>query len=331
MRNSGWFGWALTGVLVAASAVCAQQTGTNPTVSGAAAVVNGQTIPEVAVQRALRRVPPPKRNEARAEILNFLIDNALVDQYLVSRNTKVEPASVEAKVTELREAVKKQGKTTLEKALQEAGVSLDELRQQITAQLRWDAFAAEQATDARVQAYFQQHKEMFDGSTVRARHILLTPADNSPQTAEQTRAKLTSFKKQIDDEVNAELAKLPANTDAGVRESARARLTEQAFSTVASKESACPSKQHGGDLGYFPRAGMMVEPFAQAAFALKPFQVSDVVTTPFGQHLILVTDRKPGKDLDYDKVKDVVKEAYSDYLREAVAKQLRVRATITIK
>ena len=97
--------------------------------------MNGQEISEASLQRALRRVPPAKHAEARGEILNFLIDTTLVDQYLAGQKVQVPATDVDSKITELREAVKKQGQTTLEKKLQEAGVSEAELRKQIEAQL----------------------------------------------------------------------------------------------------------------------------------------------------------------------------------------------------
>ena len=53
----------------------------------------------------------------------------------------------------------------------------------------------------------------------------------------------------------------------------------------------------------------MVEPFAKAAFTLPPYKVSDVVTTQFGHHLILVTERKPGKAVKYEEIKEDVKES----------------------
>jgi len=62
----------------------------------------------------------------------------------------------------------------------------------------------------------------------------------------------------------------------------------------------------------------MVEPFARAAFALKPFQMSDPVGTEFGYHLILVVDSKPGKTVKYEDVKTRVQDVYSERLREAV-------------
>ena len=55
----------------------------------------------------------------------------------------------------------------------------------------------------------------------------------------------------------------------------------------------------------------MVEPFARAAFALKPYTMSDVVQTQFGCHLILVTDRKAGQEVKFADVKDEVRETIS--------------------
>jgi peptidyl-prolyl cis-trans isomerase C len=58
--------------------------------------------------------------------------------------------------------------------------------------------------------------------------------------------------------------------------------------------------------------------------------MSDVVSTRFGYHLILVTDRKDGKKVTFDEVKDVVKEIYGDQLRDALLAQLRPTAKIVI-
>jgi peptidyl-prolyl cis-trans isomerase C len=74
----------------------------------------------------------------------------------------------------------------------------------------------------------------------------------------------------------------------------------------------------------------MVEPFARAAFGLEPYQISDVVATEFGYHLVLVTAKKAGEPTKFEDVKETVKEVYGGKLKEAVIGQMRPRAKIVI-
>jgi peptidyl-prolyl cis-trans isomerase C len=301
---------------------------TTPSPTTIAAVVDDEPIPEMAVQRAMKRIPPSRQSEARPEILNFLIDNALIDHYLAKIPVVVEQKEIDAKMATIKEEIKKEG-SSFEKVLKDLMLTEKDLRDKIVAELRWDKFAEAQATEKALRELFDQHHDMFDGTLVSARHILLPPGDD-PQAGEKAKVKLATFKKQIEDEVTKGLAQLPASSDNLAREKARAKLTEDSFAAIAGKESTCPSKAQGGNLGYFPRAGAMVDAFAQTAFALKPYQMSDVVQTQFGYHLILTTDRKPGKDVKFEDVKEEVKEVFHERLRDLMSSRLRPRAKITI-
>jgi peptidyl-prolyl cis-trans isomerase C len=295
-----------------------------------AATVNGQPIYEVAVERALQAVPTDERAKARAEVVQYLIDNAIVDQYLAALKVAVEPKEVETQLVSFKEEIKKheQDYTVVLKRMK---LTEAELRQQIQHQLCWEKFVAQQATDAKLKALFDHMPEAFDGTSVRARHILLTPAADA-KAKEDAAAKLRQIKAEIEKELAAGLAKLPADADGVTKEKLRVALLEEAFGEAARKHSACPSKNDGGDLRWFPRYGSMVEPFAKSAFALKAHQISDVVTTPFGLHLILVTGRRPGVPTKFEdpKVKDAVKEVYESRLKEAVIEQMKPRAKIEI-
>lgn len=63
------------------------------------------------------------------------------------------------------------------------------------------------------------------------------------------------------------------------------------FGKLATEHSTCSSKKRGGELGYFNRT-QMVGPFAEAAFSTPPGQMSDIIKTVHGYHIILVEDRK---------------------------------------
>jgi peptidyl-prolyl cis-trans isomerase C len=294
-----------------------------------AATVNGQPIPEAAVQRGLERVPPDKRAQARPELLNYLIDNVLIDQHLRQLQVTVDNAEVDKRVADMRAELQKE-KKDFEQMLKTLRLTEAELREHITADLRWEKYVTSQATDKVLRELFDANKEMFDGSQVRARHILLTPPAGDAKAGAAAAAQLAGYKKQVEAQVAEGLAKLPANSDNLARAKARATLTDEAFAALAKEKSECPSKAQGGDVGWFRRAGFMVEPFSKAAFALKPNQMSDVVQTPFGYHLILVTERKPGAEVKFEDAKEMAREIYADRLRDGLAAQTRQKARIDI-
>jgi hypothetical protein len=118
--------------------------------------------------------------------------------------------------------------------------------------------------DTRLRALFEKEGT---GATVKARHVLFRlPGDATPAQ----RDSVTKLAQAIRD---------------------RARRGED-FAALAKQYSQEPgAQQSGGDLGFFGK-GSMVAPFEQAAFAMKVGDISDVVETPFGLHIIKVEDRK---------------------------------------
>ena len=287
-----------------------------------------QPIPEVAVHRALRQFPESAKEMARKEIINHLVENTLIDHYLVAIKVNVEPKEVDNLVGELKKelvAVKKDYAAELASMM----LTEEEFRAEVQAQLKWEAFVKGQSTDAALQGLFTSSPDVFDGSMVRARHILFTPGTDKAKQ-EEAAGKLRGIKQVIEQEAAKAVAAAPPTADAIQKEQVRVQKTDELFAAFATRDSLCPSKKDGGDLNFFPRAGAMVEPFAKTAFELKPYQMSDVVATEFGYHLILITARKAGTLKKYEEVKEDVKLLYAMKLREAVLAQMKPKAKIEI-
>jgi parvulin-like peptidyl-prolyl isomerase len=296
--------------------------------TGNAATVNGHAIPEKAVYRALRQFPPQVQVEARKEIMAHLIDQALVDQYLTAIKVTVEDNEVEALLNELK-AELVMAKKDYAKELEAMLLTEAEFRAEVVAQMKWEKFVKQQGTDAALKKMFDENPDVFDGSMVRARHVLINPGDNKAKQ-EEAAQKLRGIRQVVEQEAAKAVAALPPTADALAKEQTKAAKTEELFSAYAKQYSECPSKKDGGDLNFFPRAGAMVEPFAKAAFAVKPYEMTDVVASDFGYHLILVTARKPGTPKKFEEVKEDVRMLFAMRLREAVLGQMKPKAQIAM-
>ncbi|OGT02754.1 MAG: hypothetical protein A2Z65_07740 [Gallionellales bacterium RIFCSPLOWO2_02_58_13] len=105
------------------------------------------------------------------------------------------------------------------------------------------------------------------------------------------------------------------------------------FGALAEKYSDDSSnKASKGDLGYFS-ADMMVKPFSDAAFAMKPGEISAPVETQFGFHVLRLDDAKPGYKQDFDTVSGaIIEQLKAEYLTELKKNHLvDIRADSTIK
>jgi parvulin-like peptidyl-prolyl isomerase len=294
--------------------------------TGVAATVNGQAIPEVAVWRALRQFPESEHISARKEIVNHLVENALIDQYLNALKVTVEPAEVDKLIAELKAELQKAMKDYA-KELEGMMLTEAEFRTEVAAQMKWDKFLKQQGTDPALKAFFDKRPDIFDGSLVRCRHILL-PLETEPAKQAAAKMVLTDIKAAVAAE--AAKAEAAATGDALAKQQAKGRKAEELFGEYAKQRSVCPSKATGGDLQFFPRVGAMVEPFAEAAFKLNVFDLSDVVETEFGYHLILCTAKNPGKAKKFEEVKEDVRAVYAMQLRTAVVNQMRPKAQIAV-
>jgi peptidyl-prolyl cis-trans isomerase C len=246
-----------------------------------------------------------QKKQMQMEAIGMLIDDILMQQFLRKNAPHLDPNEVNKKMAELEESLKKQNKT-LQDFFKETGQSEAQLRINILNMLQWSAFVKQRLSDEDVKHYYDENKEFFDRIMVRASHVVFRVSPTASDTErEAVRAKLAALRQEIES----------GKTD---------------FAEAAKKHSQCTSAPNGGDIGYFPRKMAVEEPFAKAAFALKVGQMSDIVQTDYGVHLIKVTDRKPGQPSDFNKIKDEVREMCMEEMRMALLAQERKTAHVEI-
>lgn len=302
---------------------------------GAAALVNDEVITEGSVRRELGcleclHLPADRLAEARAEGVRLLVDRLLIDQHLRAAGYRVTKAEEDDYLDKLK-ADLKQPRPNLARSPADLHIPEVDLRREIAVHLRWVRYTEAKATDGELRKLFQEHRHWFDGSRVQARHILIALPSNAPGDVGKADQRLRAIRAAIETDVNAGLATVSALTDKDAREKERGRLVTELFSQYAREKSDCPSKAQGGDLGAFLRRGVVEEAFADAAFALRPFQLSDAVRTKFGYHLILVTGRTPGRDVSFEAVQEAVQSHFGEQLKARLASELRQKATVHVK
>lgn len=253
-----------------------------------AAVVNGEiiTLGEVELMIPPSVVPLPAEQRAKLyqAYLEMLIDDHLLHQFLRKNAPPPNQAEVDKEWRELQDALSKR-KQTLAEFLKEARQTEAQLRADIAARVQWRSYINAKYSDAELRAYYQANKVFFDKTFVQASHILKTAGKDARQR-ETARQALEVIRQDI-------LAK---------------KIT---FADAARKYSDCPSRDKGGDIGKFPYIFVVVEPFAKAAFAMKVGEISRVVESEAGLHLILVTNRIEGPPSTFEAVRETVRETYA--------------------
>lgn len=277
-----------------------------------AATVNGDKITLAEVDAVLKQTLPltpltaAQRRQMRVEVLSDMVDDLLVRQFLRKNGPKVDPAEIDAQLKAFGGKLQTDGKT-LADWYKETGQTEAQVRESWTTAMQLTGYVKAAATEEQLKAYFAANKDHFDRVEVKVRHIVVRVGKNAP-AAERAGAK----------------EKLEA-----VRvEIAAGKLD---FAAAAKKHSQCPTAPTGGDIGYIARKGGLVdEAFAKAAFALKSGELSGVVETEFGLHVVQVTDRKPGVPSTYEKSATDVLDSYADDFRADLIAKLRKQGQIQI-
>jgi peptidyl-prolyl cis-trans isomerase C len=274
------------------------------------ATVNGEVITKGDLIDLLNKYPVPagQPEQIYRDAVETIINTRLIGQYLSRLRIPVDEAKIDAEIAQLDKQLKADG-SSLAAAMAENNMSMPELKKQIAARQRWVDFVRQKGTEAELKKFLDSHKDLFSGTQVRASHIMLrVEPDASPAEKEKVRKKLLGIKQQI----------------------VGGKTT---FAEAANKNSEDPANERGagGDLGYFGLNSGFIDEFANAAFAMKKGEISDPVETQYGYHVIQVTDRKEGQQIDFNQQKPLVQQMYATELQKNILTAERKVAKIDIK
>lgn len=222
------------------------------------------------------------------QMLDIIITQEMVYQDAVSKNLVADDKEIQDEYDAYMEIVKKDPEYS---AFVEKN-NIDEafVKEHLTKSLTYNKYSSAMMeeisiSDEEIQKYYDENIADFTKNEVKASHILISTMDENdqPLTEDKKAAKL--------DEANEILGRAKAGED---------------FAALAEEYSDDPgSAINGGDLGFF-QPGVMVPEFNDAAFAMKVGDISDIVETQFGYHIIYVTD-KNDEVTSFEEAKETIK------------------------
>jgi foldase protein PrsA len=231
------------------------------------------------------------------EVLRNMVQQALVFQYAKEHNINVKSTDIDAKIADIKTRL---SDTQLDEALKQQGMTMQDLRDLMQEQLIVTQAVDQQITitNAQMADYLSKNHALLDQpKQVRARHILVSTLAQA-QMIEQ---------------------KLKGGAD---------------FATLAKQYSSDPgSKDKGGELGFFTQ-GAMVKEFSDAAFSMKPGQISAPVHSPYGWHIIQVEAIKPAMVATLansgDKIQQQMKQAQEQTLVPSFMDKLQASGSCVV-
>ena len=225
----------------------------------------------------------------RPSTLDGLITEALLDAEI--KRLDIQPPTPEELDKEM-EKIAAFNNWTMEEFLEkvkESGQTIEEVKERYKKPMTYSKLLYSlhpdecKVTDEEVKQYYDSNPNQYNlAERVRASHILIKPDTSDPnadpnETKAAAKAKAEVLLKQVKEGAD--------------------------FAELAKENSACNSAPRGGDLGFFKRSDMTA-PFEEAALSLEVGQISDVVETEFGFHIIKVTDKQEAKVTSFDEARE---------------------------
>jgi peptidyl-prolyl cis-trans isomerase C len=284
--------------------------------------INGTPIDRGEFERAVKSleaqaggpVPPDRRDGIYRQMVDQLVALKLLSQESVAKKVNVPDADVDGKVAQVRGQFPNEQAFTA--ALAERQITPDKLKAEIKQQLQAMKLVETEigptvtVTDADVSDFYTKNPDKFqEPEAVHAAHILIRNPENADDAA----------KKKARTEAQSVLAQIKKGGD---------------FAALAKQHSQDPgSAANGGDLGFVPK-GQTVPAFEQAAFALKPGQISGVVESPFGFHIIKLIAHRDGRAVPLQEVKAQIEQFLKQQKMQektaAYVEKLKAKAKVEI-
>ncbi|MBT5018907.1 MAG: hypothetical protein HON04_09175 [Planctomicrobium sp.] len=268
------------------------------------ATVNGQELTSAnlnlsffAIQLSADSAP-----QAKAELIETLVDRELVRQFLSKRKVKADKILVEQRMNAVKKMIENKG-DNLTEVLNKAGLSEDSLQAMIAQQITWKTYVNSVLTESQIKEFWGENKEKFDGTELVAAQIF-------------KKVKQSASEEQIKKEMRS-VSELKASIEA----------KEMTFADAAKLLSESPSAKSGGALGSFEYYGQVAQPIAEAAFSTSPGSISDPIRSRYGIHIVQVQKRIPG-DLSLEDARPQVVKVLSKELWEELVIRLRKSARI---
>ncbi|MBO4304111.1 MAG: peptidylprolyl isomerase [Lentisphaeria bacterium] len=284
------------------------------------AIIGTKKITKAEFLKKLGNVPPELLSQMPRNLLEqqfrMAIDTLVNEQLLLSAAEKAGIKPSAALATEEFEkklkAIPPAQMEVLKKELAKQGKTMDDLKKEFTTNpeiinmsainlwVEKNLKSKIKVTDAEVEKFYKDNKDKFkQPRTVTTSHILITA------TAEPGKAGTPKQEKDAKEKAESLLAQIRKGAD---------------FGAIAEKESKCGSAKAKGMLGEMAE-GQLVKEYFDAAFALKDGEISNVVKSPFGYHIIKLHSKKEASILPLDaKLKTAIKE---DLTAQALEKQLK--------
>lgn len=256
----------------------------------------------------------------KERVVNDLTIKTLLDQEIKKKHIKVTNDDIN---NELKSIIDKVGsKEKFNEILKQNGVSTAQFKKDLTDELKVrklvDSLSVVAVSDADAKKFYDSNKDKFQfPDRVRASHILISANE------EELKAKFANEDKnlteaQINEKVKKEMA---TKLEKAQKILAEVKKDKSQFAKIAKENSDdTVSAKDGGDLNFFGKEEM-VEPFSKAAFSMKPNTVSEIVTTPYGYHIIMVTDRVKAGIEPFEKVKPEIKDYLENQEKVKVLQQ----------